>query len=57
MWGGVFGGTATGWLVTAIGWNWTFLLGGGLAIGAGMLAFVLPRDRTTTASDAIQARR
>ena len=41
MWGGVFGGTVTGALATSIGWSTTFVVGGGLAIAAGVAAFVL----------------
>ncbi|MFB6201969.1 MAG: OFA family MFS transporter [Halorhabdus sp.] len=41
VWGGVFGGTVTGGAVVAIGWDRTFLLGGGLAILAGMAALAL----------------
>lgn len=41
MIGGVFGGTVVGWLVTATGWSVTFLVGGALAIGAGLGAVVL----------------
>ena len=41
MWGGVFGGAATGWLVTVTDWGTTFALGGVLALVAGGLALVL----------------
>ncbi|WP_254545117.1 OFA family MFS transporter [Halomarina pelagica] len=41
MWGGIFGGTVTGWLVTVSGWTWTFLLGGALAVVAGGAALAL----------------
>jgi len=46
MWGGLFGGAVTGFLVTALSWETTFLLGGVLAIAAGMAALLLssPRD-------------
>jgi OFA family oxalate/formate antiporter-like MFS transporter len=47
MWGGVFGGAVAGWLVTVSSWGATFLLGGGLAILAGVGALTLrpPEDR------------
>jgi MFS transporter, OFA family, oxalate/formate antiporter len=38
---GVFGGVGVGWLVAATGWFPTFLIGGGLALIAGMGAVVL----------------
>ena len=41
MWGGVFGGGFVGWLITVLGWDITFLVGGGLALAAGLLGFVL----------------
>ena len=41
MWGGVFGGAVAGWLVTVTGWESTFLLGGGLALVAGIAALLL----------------
>ena len=41
MWGGVFGGAATGWLVTVTDWGTTFALGGVLALVAGGLALTL----------------
>lgn len=41
MWGGVFGGTVTGVLVTGLGWEPTFLLGGVLAVLAGLAALSL----------------
>ena len=46
MWGGVFGGGFVGWLITVVGWDAAFLVGGGLALAAGLLGFVLrpPRD-------------
>ena len=40
-WGGVLGGTVTGLLVSAVGWDRTFLLGGALAVVAGLAAFGL----------------
>ncbi|HET7325512.1 MAG TPA: MFS transporter, partial [Halococcus sp.] len=39
--GGVFGGVLAGWLITVAGWGTTFLVGGVLAILAGVGAFVL----------------
>jgi OFA family oxalate/formate antiporter-like MFS transporter len=49
MWGGVFGGTVTGALATTIGWSTTFVIGGVLAVAAGVAALVLrpPTDRRT----------
>ena len=41
MWGGVFGGTVTGFLVGSLGWNETFLVGGALALMAGAAALFL----------------
>ena len=41
MWGGVFGGGVVGWLVVTIGWDVTFLLGGVLALAAGVAGFLL----------------
>lgn len=41
MWGGVFGGGAVGWLVGVIGWDFTFILGGMLALAAGLAGFAL----------------
>ncbi|MFQ3294419.1 MAG: OFA family oxalate/formate antiporter-like MFS transporter [Halobacteriales archaeon] len=50
MWGGVFGGTVTGALATTIGWSTTFMIGGSLAIAAGVAALVLrPPDGRTVA--------
>ena len=47
MWGGVFGGGVVGWLVGQIGWDASFVLGGAMAIVAGLLAFALrPPDGT-----------
>lgn len=48
MWGGVFGGTVTGFLVGAMGWNQTFLIGGAIALLAGGGALLL---RAPTASE------
>ena len=39
--GGVFSGVAAGYLVATMGWNPTFILGGGLAVAAGLAVFVL----------------
>ncbi|MGM0448977.1 MAG: OFA family MFS transporter [Methanobacteriota archaeon] len=39
--GGVFSGVAAGYLVATMGWNPTFILGGGLAVAAGVAVFVL----------------
>jgi OFA family oxalate/formate antiporter-like MFS transporter len=46
MWGGLFGGAVAGFLVTALDWETTFLIGGVLAIVAGVAALALrsPRD-------------
>jgi OFA family oxalate/formate antiporter-like MFS transporter len=41
VWGGVFGGTVTAVLVTAFGWSETFVLGGVLAVLAGVAALAL----------------
>ncbi len=41
MWGGVFGGGVVGWLVGIVGWNATFVLGGVLALTAGLLGLLL----------------
>ncbi|MFB6120180.1 MAG: OFA family MFS transporter [Halobacteriaceae archaeon] len=41
IWGGVFGGTVAGWLVTVSDWRTTFLLGGALAVAAGVAALAL----------------
>ncbi|WP_136689448.1 OFA family MFS transporter [Halorhabdus amylolytica] len=41
IWGGVFGGTVTGAGVVVLGWDPTFLLGGGLAVLAGIAALGL----------------
>ncbi len=41
MWGGVFGGGFVGWLIAVVGWDVAFLVGGGLALAAGLLGFVL----------------
>lgn len=56
IWGGVFGGTAAGWLVTSTDWSTAFLVGGGLAVLAGLGALVLRPPAgssavTDTASD------
>jgi OFA family oxalate/formate antiporter-like MFS transporter len=39
--GGVFSGVVAGYLVATTGWNATFILGGGLAVAAGLAVFVL----------------
>ncbi len=41
MWGGVFGGGVVGWLVVVIGWDATFLIGGALALAAGVAGLFL----------------
>jgi len=41
MWGGVFGGAVTGLLVAWTDWSTTFLIGGGLAVTAGLAALLL----------------
>ncbi len=41
MWGGVFGGGVVGWLVGVIGWDATFIVGGVLALAAGVAGFLL----------------
>lgn len=41
LWGGVFGGAVVGWLVASIGWEEAFVIGGGLAILAGLCGLVL----------------
>jgi OFA family oxalate/formate antiporter-like MFS transporter len=41
MWGGVFGGVLVGWLVTLIGWDWAFAVGGVGAFAAGVVALLL----------------
>lgn len=45
MWGGVFGGGVVGWLVGVFGWDLTFLLGGVLALAAGIAGFLLKPPR------------
>ena len=54
MWGGVFGGAATGWAVTVAGWPTTFRIGAALAILAGVAALGLrpPTEEPDTAGDA-----
>jgi OFA family oxalate/formate antiporter-like MFS transporter len=46
IWGGVFGGTVAGALVTFVGWTSTFLIGGTLAVLAGLTALVDSRTVT-----------
>ena len=41
MWGGVFGGAVTGWLVTVTDWPTAFGVGGALAVAAGVAALGL----------------
>ena len=41
MWGGVFGGGVVGWLVGVVGWDAAFLIGGVLALAAGLTGFFL----------------
>lgn len=41
LWGGVFGGVVVGWLVETVGWNIAFIVGGSLALVAGICAFAL----------------
>ncbi|MFC4449611.1 OFA family MFS transporter [Halorussus aquaticus] len=41
MWGGIFGGGLTGWLVTQTDWPTAFALGGALAVLAGLAALLL----------------
>lgn len=41
IWGGIFGGGVVGWLIGVIGWEAAFLLGGGLALAAGVAGFLL----------------
>ena len=46
MWGGVFGGAVAGWSVVRLGWTTTFLLGGTLAVLAGVAALALSAPAT-----------
>ncbi|ELZ28430.1 major facilitator superfamily protein [Halogeometricum pallidum JCM 14848] len=57
MWGGVFGGAVTGWLVVATNWTTTFRLGGALALVAGLGALVLrpPAGQKSEESKAVTA--
>ncbi|WP_251328119.1 OFA family MFS transporter [Haloplanus pelagicus] len=41
IWGGVFGGVITAWLVTQLDWTLTFVLGGTIALLSGIVALVL----------------
>jgi OFA family oxalate/formate antiporter-like MFS transporter len=41
MWGGVFGGVVVGWLVTRVGWDLAFAVGGVAALLAGAGALLL----------------
>lgn len=52
MWGGVFGGTVAGWLVVATGWSIAFVVGGVLAMLAGMAALVLKPPKMADNADA-----
>lgn len=45
MWGGIFGGSVTGFLVVVIGWHNTFVISGILAILAGIAALFLRSPR------------
>lgn len=45
MWGGLFGGAVAGFLVTALDWRTTFIIGGLLAIVAGVAALALRSPR------------
>ncbi|GGN24471.1 OFA family MFS transporter [Halarchaeum nitratireducens] len=51
MWGGVLGGAVTGLFVTSLGWNQTFLLGGALAVIAGVASLALRPPAPSTAAD------
>jgi len=55
MWGGVFGGVVVGWLVTQVGWNTAFAVGGAAAllVGVGALFLSPPEPR---AADGVQKR-
>ncbi len=41
LWGGVFGGGVVGWLVGVVGWDAAFLIGGALALTAGVAGLFL----------------
>ncbi len=41
MWGGVFGGGVVGWLVGVIGWDASFVVGGIMALLAGLMGLFL----------------
>jgi OFA family oxalate/formate antiporter-like MFS transporter len=45
MWGGIFGGVITGWLISITSWSTVFALGGLLAVAAGLCAFILTEPR------------
>jgi OFA family oxalate/formate antiporter-like MFS transporter len=45
--GGVFGGVLAAWLITVVGWETTFLIGGALAVLAGLGALVLKPPKST----------
>jgi OFA family oxalate/formate antiporter-like MFS transporter len=44
--GGIFGGGLAAWLITVVGWGTTFLIGGAIAVLAGLGALVLRRPET-----------
>lgn len=51
LWGGVFGGAVVGWMVVGLGWEETFLVGGGLALFAGIASlFLRPPDGSESSS-------
>lgn len=41
VWGGLFGGTAIGWLVSLTGWQFSFAIGGSLAVCGGLASLLL----------------
>ncbi|MFB6124870.1 MAG: OFA family MFS transporter [Halanaeroarchaeum sp.] len=45
IWGGVFGGAVTAWVVTKTSWPFAFELGAALAVGAGLAALFLRAPR------------
>lgn len=57
IWGGVFGGTAAGWLVASTDWPTAFLVGGGLAVlsGLGALALRPPATPPTTTATGVDS--
>jgi OFA family oxalate/formate antiporter-like MFS transporter len=52
MWGGVFGGTVAGWLVVATNWATAFVVGGVLAMLAGLAALGLKPPEAANDADA-----